>query len=279
MDLINNFINELSKNQYPLKLSIINEINLYVLKKINIILKFYNINNNNKFYLLGDFVNLGIELENMISDKNNDILSIQIKIFSELFNPIINRIKDICVEINMQLIIEFKNLIENIIDSNIEIYKEEKKNLKYFQINSFSKSINYMKGKDMVFEDFGINIKITNYYCKNIFLNLIESIKIFTQNDNLQNKKYDWGWKAFEYKTNINDIDTNLYIENNDINDINDEVINNNKEKIENFKIIQTNINISDNTDLSSNNSNLIIIEDESFSIPINNLQDNISQL
>lgn len=265
MELIYNLTKELSE-QNLFNLSVINEINFFVLNKINMIITNYELNKNNH-YLLGNFVNLGLELENISIDTNN-IISIQLKTFSNLILPIIYKLKEICLEFNLQIVNEFKNIIENIFFDEINNNDDDeyKKYFRYLQINCFTKILHYSKIKDISFEDFGINIKITNLYYIDKFKNLIESFNIFSSN-----KKNEWIWKAKEYNTYL-DISNKIFKENKCLSLNNDKV-----EKIENFKIIQniTNSNESNNISINkiiSNNKTIsgsTIIEDESFIIPI----------
>lgn len=311
MNFIDDFTQELSIEPNTFCLSIINEINTFVLTKLNIIKKSYLINEN-KFDLLSYFVNIGLELEDIILNKNKNIISEQIKLFSDLFKPIINKIKNICFELNIQLTNELKNTFNDIMYSNNDKYLEQKKNIKFLQINNFCKLIYHTKIKDYSFEDFGINIKISNIYCKDVFINLIESIKIFEQPNNQRDRKnIDWIWKAFNHTPLINliDIYQNIQIseDNNTLNFVADTDIQNvnSNECImtENFKIIQKepeiisknkynitnleNSNISEKTNSFNNTeynfenslkskiiSDSIIIEDDSFIIPIENVQD-----
>ena len=148
MELIYNLTKELSE-QNLFNLSVINEINFFVLNKINMIITNYELNKNNH-YLLGNFVNLGLELENISIDTNN-IISIQLKTFSNLILPIIYKLKEICLEFNLQIVNEFKNIIENIFFDEINNNDDDeyKKYFRYLQINCFTKILHYSKIKDI----------------------------------------------------------------------------------------------------------------------------------
>lgn len=290
-NLINNLINELKTSNKIFIPSIVKEINLFVLNKL---LNFYQIYKNNscKYELLSNLANFGLELENVNNISNNDILSIQMNFLVELFSPIINRIRKICYEINLELIIEYKNFLFNLIESKPIKYQEQKKNIKFIQINIFCRNSNYILAKDILFEDFGITIKITNYHFKDIFNDLIVSTNFFIQNNNNKDKRFDWFWKAINHKNNlcINNSDLSCDNENIKSNDIyNENYETNNNEIIESFKIIQQipdlnkikfqsihpqNLNTKSikSNEMLKNISNSIIIEDESFSIPIENI-------
>ena len=101
MNLIDNLIDELKIQRKTFIPSMINEINLFVLNKLLSINQIYK-NNFNKYNLLSNLVNLGSELENIIN-RDNSILSIQLNFFAGLFNPIINKIKNICLELKLEL--------------------------------------------------------------------------------------------------------------------------------------------------------------------------------
>ena len=306
MNLIDDLINQLNMSENIFIPSIVNEINMFVLDKLlNISLIFKN--NFNKYHLLSNLVKLGLELENIIDCNRGDILSLQLNFISAgLFNPIINNIRNICLELNMELVEEYKNQINNLIDSNSEKYKEHKKNIKSIQINCFCRNINYTIHKEIIFEDFGITIKITNFHYKDIFRDLIMESNLFVSNNNYKDKRFDWFWKANDYNplTNINNYQEQTFNNNNNIqqNTINDEnnmnnmnneennMNNENNEENESFKIIQKKPEIigqkriiKSQLDLNSNLniikpseeqmskivSNSIIIEDDSFSILI----------
>jgi hypothetical protein len=304
---IDNLINELKISKKIFIPSIISEINIFVSNKILGIYTIYK-SDLNKYILLGNLANLGLELENIINLGDDTILSIQLNFFNKLLNPIINRIRNICLEINLELIDEYKNLLNNLIELEPIKYKEQKKNIKFLQINCFCRNINYIVGKETLFGDFGITIKITNYHFKDIFKNLITSSNLFVQNNNNKDKRFDWFWKAIEHRNNPNFLITeqnqffNYENINNNLNEINkinetNETNDNNdtneiNEFIESYKIIQKipdmtksnqisnifqelNIIKPTHKEMSKIISNSIIIEDESFSIPIDNI-DNI---
>lgn len=298
MELIIDFIEELEpkeiSNKYYLP-SIIDEINIKICKKLyQIKNKYENLleSETNKYNLLIMMIELGVELEKTFNNKNNDILSSQICFLYGLIVPIIKKIKKICFEINLELIKYIKNDIINLLDSN-EINTNlnqnpfsnyELKTLKFINVNGLNKNIQY---NEMSFEDFGISIKILNYHCKDIFLNIIDQLKIFKPNNNLKEKKFDWYWKPIE-NINYNDmketiINTNIkqnielidnYNQTNNIDHIEHELI-------ENFKIIQKNQDFTienknkiikqSNKQIEKNILNSVIIEDESFTIPIDN--------
>lgn len=314
MNLIDSIIEELKTSECYFVPSLIEEINIFVIHKLSNINEIYK-NNLNKYYLLGNLVNLGHELENISTNTNNNILFQQLNFISGLFKPIINKIRDACLKINLELVNDYKNQIGNLIMSDLNKYLIHKNNIKFIQVNCLCKNINYSINKEVMFEDFGISIKITNHHFKEIFKNLIEETNLPIQNYNLKDKKSDWYWKAIDYKNYTNDfdmkkqiiVDSNNNVINgtnnlndltdlNDLNDLND-VNNLNDDSIQSFKIVQKipesiqslqlqssnisnisndfnfnqNINIIKTNDkyTSSFVNNSIIIDDDSFSIPI----------
>jgi len=144
------------------------------------------------------------------------------------------------------LIEDYKNQITNLIDSNPDKYKEHKKNIKYIQINCFCRNINYSICKEIMFEDFGITIKITNLHFRDIFKDLIMESKIFISNSNHKDRRFDWFWKATDYKSIINM----------NINNYQEQIFNNtNYQNSDNFDN-SNNSNNSNNFDNSNNSDN-----------------------
>lgn len=302
IDLINNLIDELNpdkiSNQSYLH-NFLREINTPIFNSLIIIKNTYN-SNQNIFELLNMFVKMGVELENtyQVNKNTNDIISIQTNFFSSLIIPILKKIKKICFEINNELVKEVKKNIISLIETNCEdknINVDLNKKTKYLQVNSFYKNILYNEDKELFFEDFGIGIKILNTHYKEFYLKIINELEIFTQNDHLKDKKFDWYWRPIQNyilnknnqnnnKNNIlqeqNNLENNNYFNNqNDINNIVHVDIKN-MEPIEDFKIIQKipKKSLSENNtksqkivheEISKIISNSIIIEDDSFSIPI----------
>lgn len=309
MDTIQKLINELETidtMNYSFIPSLIKEFNIFVFNKL---LKVLNMckTDYNKYHILSMMVKIGLELENtfQVNKINNDIISQQMSFYSSLANPIISKIREICLELNFELVYDLKNTINNLINDEQDKYNELNKYIKFMQINSFCRNINYVIGKEVMFEDFGITIKISNPHYRNIFKDLIDEIELLSPNDNNKDKRFDWYWKAcesnFNTNTNINtDINTNNVLmtninnqENNFIDTVNNENIisienNMGTENVLNFKIIQMqpeiiqqvnnnpseNYNIINQTkeQITKNISNSIIIEDDSFTIPIDNI-------
>ena len=173
MNSIDNLIGELKiPNSYFVP-NIIKEINMFVMYKLEKINRTYS-NDFDKYKLLSNLVCFGLELENIVSNTNNNIISIQLNFLTGLFKPIIDKIKNICLEINFELVNMYKNQIYNLIETNSNKYKTHIKNIKFLQINCFCKNTNYSVSKEVMFEDFGITIKITNCHYKNIFNDLIK---------------------------------------------------------------------------------------------------------
>jgi len=298
MDTIQKLINELETidtMNYSFIPSLIKEFNTFVLNKL---LKVLNMckTDYNKYHILSMMVKIGLELENtfQVNKINNDIISQQMIFYTSLANPIISKIREICLELNFELVYDLKNTINNLINDGQDKYNELNKYIKFMQINSFCRNINYVVGKAVMFEDFGVTIKISNPHYKNIFKDLINEIELLSSNDNNKDKRFDWYWKACESNFN-NDINTNKVLmtninnqENNFIDTVNNENIisienNINTENVQNFKIIQmqqVNNNTSEKYNIinqtkeqmTKNISNSIIIEDDSFTIPIDNI-------
>lgn len=304
MNFINDLIDELKTSNCYFLPSVIEEFNTFVIHKLLTINEIYK-NDFDKYYLLGNLVNLGYELDN-ISTTNNLTLSSQLNFFSGLFKPIVNKIRDVCLKLNLELVNEYKNQIGNLIMSDLNKYNIQKKNIKFIQVNCLCKNLNYSINKEIMFEEFGISIKITNPHFRDIFKNLLEETNL--PNYNLLNynslnyskdKKTDLYWKAIEYKNyrNVCDgINKQNILDTNSIEPTNSNNLDNSNES---FKIIQKNpesiqssltsyisnestlgknINIIKPTDkqMSSIIANSIVIEDDSFSIPID-LDDNLT--
>lgn len=297
MELIINLINELQTTNYIFIPASINEINKFVLNKLYQIIDNYKLTYN-KYHIFEMITTIGLELENTFQINkitNNNIISQQLNFYSNLVNPIISKIRSICLELNLELVEDAKNKIFNLINLNPNKYSEVQKYIKFMQINCFCRNINYVVGKEVMFWDFGITIKITNSHYKNIFKDLIEETKLFVSNDNNKDKRFDWYWKTIE-QNNINSINVisdkiikqhNNFFNTNDFSYTNNEKnientinteITENIENTENFKIIQTqpenvlqpqDIKLTDKINIIKNISNLIIIEDDSFTIPI----------
>lgn len=317
MESFNELLKELGTKPKFFSINIIEQTNLSILKKLIQIEKNYNITNN-KHTFVSDLVNFGYILEFSISKKNTDILSLQMGNMAGIIKPIINRIKRICLEFNLELVEELKRNIENLIQNDTSLDPTIKKQIKLLNINHYYKNINYHIEKDKVkdkvkaktneqenelsFEDFGITIKITNHHYKSIFSNLVERFGIFGPSD-IRDKRFDWYWKALSY-SETNCIDTidnyksvdckEIMFNFNDLNNanINDELTENNNNdnaKVDEFKIIQKRpediTRIFENThsnnkykiknqsidEMSKIISNSLIIEDNSFTIPIDN--------
>lgn len=315
MEELNNLINELKidENKYKFIPSIIREINMYVRQELILFIDTYKLSNN-KYLLLSNLVNIGLEFDNKKQNTLDNIYITQMIFFHELISPVVIKIKNICLKLNLELVNEFKILISNLI-LNSTIYgfnkfDELNKNIKFLQINCFCKNINLsnLKDKDIEFEDFGITIKISNYHLKELFRDLISNINLFTQNDN-KDKKFDWVWKAYNYS--YLNLDNNLINEFNPTNPFDSEKLiydnsfdsidltnqNNLLNDVNNigFKIFQKtpnviktsiqhntitepiflNTNKLDEHEINKNISSSIIIEDDSFLIPISVHNDN----
>lgn len=301
MEKFKKLLKELSIKNNFLNITILDEINDCISNKLIFLLNYYY-KTQDKYLFFAKLVSFGDKLHKLII-KKNDVLSSQLYSLSGLIIPIIDKIIEICIDFNFELVKDLNKKIFDIIELEPSKYIDVKKNIKFLNIIVFCKNINYMSGKNVRFDDFGLMIKISNYHYKNIFLELIDEIGLFNSNDN-KDKKYDWYWKAIEH--NIDDViidELNIYNNTVYINDnknvenfkdlenieiVPDIIIENNDVKLEEFKIIQKspeNIigiieNITNNTysiiDQSKEQtsrilSNSIIIEDESFSIPIDN--------
>lgn len=304
MELINNLINELDVQNTNLSYmpNIIKEINHSVKQKLIFTLNKYI---NNKYSLLGSIVQIGFNLEKTFISNNKNILSQQMNFFSSLVNPIISEMKNICLQLNVELVNDFKEKINELIEINQEKYSNVKKNIKFLQINCFCRNINYVVGKDMSFDDFGIRVKISNSHYKEYFKEIINEFCTFSLNKNTHDKRFDWYWKAVEHCQYDNNCCNITNITNNDnekLNFQNDSLLQemsvDNEEivkKYESFKIIQkepeqtmylnntnssdTKINILDASDeqIPKSISRSLVIEDDSFTIPIDNT--NISNI
>ncbi len=271
MDLIDNLIDKLKKSN---KINIfvpnlINEINTFVMHKL-LDVKCIYANDFNKWNLLCNLANLGLELENTIKINDDCILSLQLHFLSGIFIPIIDKIKNICVNINLVLVDEYKKKINEIITYNLDKYNIHKKNIKYIQIIPYYNNIN----KIIEFNNFGISIKITNYHFNNIFTDLINETNSYFQNINFYtDTKFSWIWKVDKF----NKVDKNIFSDENK-NIHNDDFIiytSNVVDDTKSFKIIQMNPEIITNNmtlNKQTEKINPVIIEDDSFQIPIKNV-------
>lgn len=291
MDIFRDLLKEISTKHYFLNITLIDEINSNIYSKLLNLMEQYN-ETNNKYLFMSGLVRLGYELEKSININSNDILSLQLNNISGLIYPIINKIKKICYELNLELAEELKKYIFDLINEEQILYLNIKKNIKFLNIICFCRNVNFVVNKELLFDDFGIVIKISNPHYKNIFTDLITKIGIFTLNDN-KDKRFDWYWKPL-YNYDLNELLNYKLKEENNLNsltaDENNSNINNTNsdEKIEQFKIVQkipeNNIGLYENrpiekfttiSELKEQSlkilSNSIIIEDDSFSIPIDN--------
>lgn len=319
MDTFDILLKEVSAKQNFLIIDLIQQINLNIKYKLTCLFEEYK-KTNNKYLFVSSLVKLGYELEKSFSPNSTDILSLQMCSISGLIKPIVSRIKKICYELNLELVDDLKKYVQKYIEGETLINTDIKKYIKFMNINCFCRNVNFVISKELMFEDYGIVVKITNPHYKNVFVELVESIGIFTQN-NTKDKRFDWYWKALcdynsqsqskspyfltsqeecvldeininKYKnmTRENNLPNNILPNNilpnnilpNDIlNEVNETTI------MEEFKIVQKipenitgpienkqndKIKIIKQTNGESSKilSNSIIIEDESFSIPIN---------
>ena len=300
MDTFTILLKELSAKQNLLIIDLIEQINLSIKYRLTCLFEEYK-KTNNKYLFVSNLVKLGYELEKSFSQNSTDILSLQMYSISGLIKPIVSRIKKICHELNLELVDDLKKDIQKYIENETLINEDIKKHIKFMNINCFCRNVNYVITKELMFEDYGIVIKITNPHYKNVFADLVKSIGIFTQNDT-KDKRFDWCWKALcDYESQaefshfltsreacvLDEININKYKnmtrENNSPNNILNEP--SETTTVEEFKIVQKipenitgptenndKIKIIKQTNGGSSKilSNSIIIEDESFSISIN---------
>lgn len=310
MDTFADLLKEISTKQNFLTIDLIEQINSNISHKL--ISLFDELRNtNNKYSFVSGLVKLGYELEKSISTNSSDILSLQMNSISGLIKPIVSRIKKICYELNLELVEDLKKYVQNYINNDDLINSDIKKYIKSMNINCFCRNVNYVISKELMFEDFGIVIKISNPHYKNIFAELVKSMGFFSQN-NTRDKRFDWCWKAlcnydFQHQyfstgaevIKLGEPNNNKYkntthenkISNNMSNNLNSNDIfnlsNENETILEEFKIVQKipeniigqmenkpndKIKIIKQTNEKTSKilSNSIIVEDESFSIPIN---------
>lgn len=284
IDMINELIQEITSKHSFLNLSLIEQINNVVSNKLITIMDEFNLGGN-KYVLLSNLVKFGYELEKSINKNNNHIISLQIASLSGLLEPIIIRIKNICLELNLELVDELKKLVLNLVNEKNLLNPIIKEHIKLFNIKHFCKSVNYQIERELVFEEFGITIKISNPFYKNIFSQLVEKFDIFISN-NARDQRFDWYWKALDNeKQNSNivmseekQIFNTENANNNEFDDLLPDI------KMEEFKIVQkqppsvifeTNNKFEFNKQLKEPESritiNSLIVEDESFLIPIDN--------
>lgn len=266
----------------------------------------YQLNKNN-YKLLTSFTKIGTEFENLYGINNcdeNNIVSIQISFLSKLIVPIYKKIIKICLEINNELVKDTKKNILYLMETKYNSgYNSGKNNLKLFNINSLYKSIIGIENKILSFDDFGIGIKILNPHYKEYFSKIIGELQIFSDDKNIKEKKFDWYWKpstdaklcvAVCVEPNIignTNTNTNSDVDFDNFTNGNDEfdnLTNGDVEPIEDFKIIQKSPidmgSINPSFDIKNyfsqyknnlkklnhsnkNISNLIVVEDESFSL------------
>ena len=259
MDKLLIFTQELKKPNI-LNISVINELNLYVCDKFEKLFQLYAITKN-KFFILQELVKFGILLENTLTNKI-DFVSMQLSTLSNLIIPIILRIKEVCFELNNQIIDDFKSYYNLIIDNEPK-YQEKLKIFKSIQIFSYIKIYYNSKPTEIPFDDFGISIKIPNPNDKYLFKDIIEFNQIFLVSDKILAKKIDWIWKA--NNSDINNKSNYMIYET----DMSTEIIINKSLKKIDENLLENNVN----KNISSNFINFldkkIIIEDESVSLSI----------
>ena len=116
-----------------LNISVIKDFNNSVSERFEKLFRVYNFTSN-KFYILQELVNFGLLLENLSINKD-DFVSEQLSTFSNLFNPIIFKIKEVCWELNNQIVNDLKLSYDNL--SELESsYKDNIKIFKSIQIFS-----------------------------------------------------------------------------------------------------------------------------------------------
>ena len=126
MENLLSFVQELKKPNL-LNITVINELNTRMSEKFENLYKSYTVSLN-KLYVLQELVKFGVELENVLSSRD-DFVSEQLATFGNLFIPVILRIKEICFELNNQIVTDVKLLYDDVIKSQpdyqekIKIYK------------------------------------------------------------------------------------------------------------------------------------------------------------
>ena len=194
MDTFDILLKEVSAKQNFLIIDLIQQINLNIKFKLTCLFEEYK-KTNNKYLFVSSLVKLGYELEKSFSPNSTDILSLQMCSISGLIKPIVSRIKKICYELNLELVEDLKKYVQKYNEGETLINTDIKKYIKFMNINCFCRNVNFVISKELMFEDYGIVVKITNPHYKNVFVELVESIGIFTQNDT-KDKRFDWCWKA-----------------------------------------------------------------------------------
>ena len=216
MDLLESLINELGKQHPVLNLSFVCELNTNVRTQLYQIYSQYSIDFN-KYQLVQELVSYGYRLESLIKSKSTDVLDLQMGFFSNLLNPIVLKIKEICYNLTNELvddikikIEEYSNFMDGVFNQDDTMLISYHKCLKFVQINNFitvpvfGKQYLSTKLTDTNFNEFGITLKIINPNYKNQLKPLIELLDIFCIPDknDLFFKKFDWVWK-------INQLDSN----------------------------------------------------------------------
>lgn len=285
MDSFSEFLKEITTKHHFLNIGIIEQINSNIYGKLINLHEHYK-NTGNKYTFVAGLVRLGYELEKSIDNNSNDILSLQMNNISGLIVPIISRIKKICFELNLELVEDFKKYTLELIEEESITNPNIKKYYKFMMIHGFCRNMTYVISKELKFEDFGIIIKISNPHYKNIFTDLIQKISILTINEN-KDKRFDWIWKPlhnYDLEQLLNYREKNLINFTNLENSHDSFNIDNYNMNLEEFKIVQklNNLGIENksNYEFSIEEqskeqimlSNSIIIEDDSFSIPIDNI-------
>jgi hypothetical protein len=270
LECIENFIHELDKSDY-FSISIIREINQSVKIFLQNIISIHS-NNPNLLYVLVELVKYGLRLEDyvglsgkfgsdnrpILNNNSTSIVSEQIASISNLFIPIIWKIKEISYKINCEILQDTKLHLDNFIKwiecNQSQVYQDNTKTFKTIQICSLVKSQYNTKPKDIPFDDFGISIKISNPNDKILFKKFIDSFEIFANPDKILGKKYDWIWKV----SNSNISENQMYFLN--------EVWDNNYENIKNTKNVENVKNFEYELDdcvnsLSSQNSSYVPVQ------------------
>ena len=234
-----------------LNISVIKDFNNSISERFEKLFRVYNLTSN-KFYMLQELVNFGTVLENLSINKD-DFVSEQLSTFSNLFNPIILKIKEVCFELNNQILNDLKLSYDNMVELE-PLYVDNVKIFKSIQLFSNVKIYYNNRPREIPFEEFGICIKIPNPNDKYLFKNIIDLFGIFSLPNLILSKKIDWIWKASNSNSNSNSI-SNVNINENSsylkwVSDVNVEKLEIIVEK--NIETINDNINDNENDNVPS---------------------------
>lgn len=152
-----------------------------------------------------------------------DIVQYQLGTFRSLVKPICMRLREICFELNIQIVDNIKFELSELykLNTNQDRNRDQDQNqdkdqdiahniihdmTKLLNVTSSIKNYYNTRHKEIPFDEFGVNIKISssNPCTKSHIVNLINHMDIFSQpHEKILLRKYDWVWNVFDDCDNV----------------------------------------------------------------------------